>query len=76
MSSTFYPLCWCEVGRHAVRENLMHDHDVCVDCVVEKKEGGEANSKPLGRNMKSALKRADRSALIGAGQGELFGPRR
>lgn len=32
----YYPLMYCEVGQHAVRENLMHDETCCIDCA----EGG------------------------------------
>ncbi|MEN6311259.1 MAG: hypothetical protein ABFD80_06935 [Acidobacteriota bacterium] len=32
----YHPLFYCERGEHIVREDLMLDHDICIDCA----EGG------------------------------------
>jgi len=61
---SYFPLMWCECGEHIVRENLMFDDTVCIDCA----EGGVLRKRPeLIESSKEASKGAGLPAPIDAG---------
>lgn len=61
---SYAPLAYCLVGEHIVRENLMHDHDICVDC---NPGGGGQSRGNKGQGTKSALEGVGRPAPADAG---------
>lgn len=59
----YFPLCYCECGEHIVREDMMFDHDICIDHA----EGGGLCRPKLTRKKEETPEGVGRPAPDGAG---------
>ncbi len=60
----YHPLFYCECGGHIVREDLMLDHDICIDCA---EGGGLRRPEITGGTRENASKGTGLPAPIDAG---------